>query len=311
MGRRPKPTQSVPPFLRAFWIYRTENYAFFFTGSDKAVSEGAGGATGTATTTTASQSQLQTKKQRQNAQRREALKEAKREREAQQQAALATHKRELGRARTVEQVAPTSKRTGSRFDSLGWALEARGRSFEEKKLGRCFKNYNTHSLIYVRYQLYTLLWSAYLHARHSVFTFLFLRVCSSLLYRRKKDHSFYFLSSAVFAIDFNVLLYTSYTHQQKIKRTRILMRLTKKAAEGTHVAKVARPVLCALWAQTEIDANFEILGAEDLLGAHLVDLFWLAIDEKRQNGGAIGRNERYVHARGFERCWQGNRPGRG
>ncbi|KAI0286046.1 hypothetical protein BGY98DRAFT_1131411 [Russula aff. rugulosa BPL654] len=86
---------------------------------NKAVSEGAGGATGTATTTTASQSQPQTKKQRQNAQRREALKEAKREREAQQQAALATHKRELDRTRTVEQVAPTSKRTGSRFDSLG------------------------------------------------------------------------------------------------------------------------------------------------------------------------------------------------
>lgn len=84
---------------------------------NKVVSEGAGGATGTATTTTGSQSQ--TKKQRQNAQKREALKEAKREREAQQQAALATHKRELEHARTVEQVAPTSKRTGSRFDSLG------------------------------------------------------------------------------------------------------------------------------------------------------------------------------------------------
>ena len=88
-----------------------------FIGPNKAVPEGAGGATGTATTTTASQAQ--TKKQRQNAQRREALKEAKREREAQQQAALATHKRELDRARTVEQVAPTPKRTGSRFDSLG------------------------------------------------------------------------------------------------------------------------------------------------------------------------------------------------
>lgn len=75
-----------------------------------------------------------------------------------------------------------------------------------------------------------------------------------------------------------------------------------KSAEGTHVAKVARPVLCAFRAQTEIDANFEILSAEDLLGPHLVDLFWLAIDEKRQNRGAIGRNERYVHARGFERC---------
>lgn len=91
----------------------------FFTEPNKAVSEGAGGATGTATTTTASQSQPQTKRQRQNAQRREALKEAKREREAQQQAALATHKRDLERTRTVEQVAPTSKRTGSRFDSLG------------------------------------------------------------------------------------------------------------------------------------------------------------------------------------------------
>jgi hypothetical protein len=86
---------------------------------NKAVSEGAGGVTGTATTATASQSQPQTKKQRQNAQKREALKEAKREREAQQQVALATHKRDFGRVRTVEQVAPTTKRTGSRFDSLG------------------------------------------------------------------------------------------------------------------------------------------------------------------------------------------------
>jgi hypothetical protein len=94
-------------------------HSFFLTEPNKALWEGAGGATGTATTTTASQSQSQTKKQRQNAQRREMLKEAKREREAQQQAALVTHKRELDRARVVEQAAPTSKRTGSRFDSLG------------------------------------------------------------------------------------------------------------------------------------------------------------------------------------------------
>jgi len=85
---------------------------------NNAVVEGAGGVTGTATTTAASQSQPQTKRQRQNAQKREALKEAKRERDAQQQAALATHKHELVHARAVEQVAPTSKRTGSRFDSL-------------------------------------------------------------------------------------------------------------------------------------------------------------------------------------------------
>jgi len=69
-------------------------------------------------TTTASQSQAQTKKQRQNAQRREALKEVKREREAQQQVAFATHKRELDRARAAEKTA-APKRTGSRFDSLG------------------------------------------------------------------------------------------------------------------------------------------------------------------------------------------------
>ena len=98
---------------------RLKYFLFFFTEPNKAVSEGAGGAMGTATTTMASQSQPQTKKQRQNAQRREALKEAKREREALQQAALATHKRELNHARTVEQIAPASKRTGSRFDSLG------------------------------------------------------------------------------------------------------------------------------------------------------------------------------------------------
>ncbi|KAI0299293.1 hypothetical protein BC826DRAFT_1102838 [Russula brevipes] len=73
---------------------------------------------GAGTPAAAAESQPQTKKQRQNAQRREALKEAKREREAQQHAALAAHKRELDHARATEQ-ATTVKRTGSRFDSLG------------------------------------------------------------------------------------------------------------------------------------------------------------------------------------------------
>ncbi|KAH9175887.1 hypothetical protein EDB89DRAFT_2066091 [Lactarius sanguifluus] len=70
----------------------------------------------TITTTTASQPQ--TKKQRQNAQKREAQKEAKRERDTQQQAALASHKRELEGVRRVDQAATPSKRTGSRYDSL-------------------------------------------------------------------------------------------------------------------------------------------------------------------------------------------------
>ena len=98
-------------------VCQTEIIHPFFTGTNKAALEG-GGATGTATTTVGSQSP-QTKKQRQNAQRREALKEVKREREAQQQAALATHKRELEHARAAEPVAAAPKRTGSRFDSLG------------------------------------------------------------------------------------------------------------------------------------------------------------------------------------------------
>ncbi len=91
----------------------------FFTEPNKTALEGAGGATGTTADTAASQSQAQTKRQRQNAQRREALKEAKREREAQQHAAFATHKRELERVRVADQAATTPKRTGSRFDSLG------------------------------------------------------------------------------------------------------------------------------------------------------------------------------------------------
>ncbi|KAH9072298.1 hypothetical protein EDB83DRAFT_2517079 [Lactarius deliciosus] len=62
--------------------------------------------------------QPQTKKQRQNAQKREAQKEAKRERDTQQQAALASHKRELEGVRRVDQAATPSKRTGSRYDSL-------------------------------------------------------------------------------------------------------------------------------------------------------------------------------------------------
>ncbi|KAH9992716.1 hypothetical protein BJV74DRAFT_884561 [Russula compacta] len=78
---------------------------------NKVVTEGGG------TTTAESQLQLQTKKQRQNAQRREALKEAKREREAQQNAAFAEHKRELEHARAAEPAA-APKRTGSRYDSL-------------------------------------------------------------------------------------------------------------------------------------------------------------------------------------------------
>jgi hypothetical protein len=98
-------------------VCQTEIIPPFFTETNKAALEG-GGATGTATTTVGSQSP-QTKKQRQNAQRREALKEVKREREAQQQAALATHKRELVHARAAEPVAAVPKRTGSRFDSLG------------------------------------------------------------------------------------------------------------------------------------------------------------------------------------------------
>ena len=41
-------------------------------------------------------------------------------------------------------------------------------------------------------ELYTLLRTAYLYAHHSSIFFPFLRVCSSLLYRRKKDRSFTF-----------------------------------------------------------------------------------------------------------------------
>ncbi|KAH9010879.1 hypothetical protein EDB85DRAFT_2160541 [Lactarius pseudohatsudake] len=70
----------------------------------------------TIATTTAPQPQ--TKKQRQNAQKREALKEAKRGRDTQQQTALASHKRELEGVRRVDQAATPSKRTGSRYDSL-------------------------------------------------------------------------------------------------------------------------------------------------------------------------------------------------
>ena len=56
-----------------------------------------------------------------------------------------------------------------------------------EKAGHCF--YLCHPS---RYQLYTLLRTAYLYAHHSSICFPFLRVCSSLLYRRKKDRSFTF-----------------------------------------------------------------------------------------------------------------------
>ena len=72
-------------------------------------------------------------------------------------------------------------------------------------------------------------------------------------------------------------------------------------AEGTHVAKVARPVLCTLRAKLEINSDFKILRAEDLLGAHFVDLFRLTVHQQRKNGGTIGGNERDVHASGIER----------
>jgi hypothetical protein len=120
LGRRPKPAQSVPFFFSLFVLSESIKLnTSFFTEPNKTALEGAEGATGTTADTAASQSQAQTKKQRQNAQRREALKEAKREREAQQQAAFVTHKRELERVRVADQAATTSKRTGSRFDSLG------------------------------------------------------------------------------------------------------------------------------------------------------------------------------------------------
>ena len=62
--------------------------------------------------------QTQTKKQRQNAQKREAAKEARRERDTQQQAAFSSHKRQLEGAHRADQAATSSKRTGSRYDSL-------------------------------------------------------------------------------------------------------------------------------------------------------------------------------------------------
>lgn len=74
--------------------------------------------TDSGSTVAAPQPQSQSKKQRQNAQKREAQKEAKRERDAQQQAALSSHKRELESARRVDQAGTSSKRTGSRYDSL-------------------------------------------------------------------------------------------------------------------------------------------------------------------------------------------------
>ena len=74
--------------------------------------------TDSGSTIAAPQPQPQSKKQRQNAQKREAQKEAKRERDAQQQAALSSHKRELESARRVDQAGTSSKRTGSRYDSL-------------------------------------------------------------------------------------------------------------------------------------------------------------------------------------------------
>jgi len=69
-------------------------------------------------TTAAPQPQQQTKKQRQNAQKREAQKEAKKERDVQQHAALSSHKRELEGVRRADQAATSVKRTGSRYDSL-------------------------------------------------------------------------------------------------------------------------------------------------------------------------------------------------
>lgn len=50
-------------------------------------------------------------------------------------------------------------------------------------------------------------------------------------------------------------------------------------AEGTHVAKVACPVLRTFRAKAEINTDFKILRAEDLLGAHFVHLFWLTVHE--------------------------------
>ena len=98
-----------------------------------------------------------------------------------------------------------------------------------------------------------------------------------------------------------ILTYSCICHIHISKRIERGFTAFDAAVERTHVAKVARPVLCTFGAQAEIDANFEIFGAEDLLGAYLIDLFWFAIDEKKQDGGSISRNERYAHAGGIER----------
>lgn len=59
----------------------------------------------------------------------------------------------------------------------------------------------------------------------------------------------------------------------------------------THVAKVACPVFCAFWTQAELDAHLEVLGAQNLLGAHFVHIFGLTIHKQGENGRSISGDE--------------------
>jgi len=41
----------------------------------------------------------------------------------------------------------------------------------------------------------------------------------------------------------------------------------------------------------EVNSDFKILRAQDLLGAYLVNLFRFTVHKQRKNGGAVGRNK--------------------
>ena len=49
---------------------------------------------------------------------------------------------------------------------------------------------------------------------------------------------------------------------------------------ATHITEIARPILRALIAQSEVDLDLKVLCADDLRRTRLIDLLWLAIDEK-------------------------------
>lgn len=70
---------------------------------------------------------------------------------------------------------------------------------------------------------------------------------------------------------------------------------SRQSGNGTHVAEITSPVLCAPGSKAEVYADFQVFLRNNLGRTRFVDLLRLAVDEKRERRGAVSRNEGHVH----------------